>query len=87
MKISRSEYQTQLDIIEGFKPRYLAKRNRGGLKAVTLILWLLIGFVMPFSLFGIASQYQQTQCHQKALDVAGNVGTDHYYSELEKCSK
>lgn len=87
MKIVRSEYQTQMDIIEGMKPRYMAKKQKGGLKLVTLLLWLLIGFVMPFSLFGIVSQYQQTQCQQKALDVAGKVGTDHYYSELDKCSK
>lgn len=87
MKTNRSEYQTQQEIIRGFKTRRMVKIPHGRAWAINLLIWLAVGFAVPFALLGIISHYHQSGCHSKALAIAGNVGTDHYHSELEKCSK
>ena len=87
MKTNRSEYLINQAIIEGFKPRYMVSAPKGKTKALNNIVWLLVGFCIPPAMVGASSHYNKTQCHNKALSVAGNVGTDHYYSVLENCSK
>jgi hypothetical protein len=87
MKINRSEYIANQSIIDGFKPRYMATTPKGKARAFNLIIWLLVGFCIPFMALGVISHYHKSECHSKALATAGKVGTDHYYQELGKCSK
>jgi len=60
MKSNRSEYQTQQDIIRGFKPRRIVQVPQGKARAFNLLVWLLVGFCTPFALVGIVEQWINT---------------------------
>lgn len=57
MKSNRSEHQTQQDIIRGFRPRRMVKIPQGRAWTINLLIWLAVGFVTPFALLSIISQY------------------------------
>jgi len=60
MKSNRSEYQTQQDIIRGFRPRRMVQVPQGKARAFNLLIWLLAGFCAPLALLSIISQWINT---------------------------